>query len=82
MAKEKLDELVTTLVKLIREAVKAGAWERSYENEEPTRENLKNSIPWMMLDSPSEEDRNYVTEQLYLKLRKDGTIAKLRVKNA
>ena len=78
MDKKNLDKIAAELQKFITQTTKHGMWTRSYEGEEPTKENLKNSIPWTMVGVTTDADADYVMGLVYPKLRKNGVLAKLR----
>lgn len=78
MDNTKIEAAAAAIQKLITTSVKTGAWTRSYDGEEPTRENIEKSIGWMWLGIHNKDEAKAVMDIVYPKLRKNGILAKLR----
>lgn len=72
--------IAKNIQKLITMSVKRGFWTRSYSSEQPTREAIDLSIPWAVCGVKSYEEKSLVMDYIYPRLRKNGILAKLRIK--
>ena len=73
-----LNALAAQVQKTIAASTKHGVWLRSYPEEQPTKESIRRSIPWVWIGLSDCDEINYVMDIVYPKLRKNGILAKLR----
>ncbi len=73
-----LTTLAAQVQKTIAASTKHGVWQRSYPEEQPTKESIRRSIPWSWIGLSDCDEINYVMDIVYPKLRKNGILAKLR----
>ena len=73
-----LTTLAAQVQKTIAASTKNGVWQRSYPEEQPTKESIRRSIPWAWIGLSDCDEINYVMDIVYPKLRKNGILAKLR----
>lgn len=73
-----LTALASQVQKTIAASTKHGGWQRSYPEEQPTKESIRRSIPWAWIGLSDYDEINYVMDIIYPKLRKNGILAKLR----
>ena len=73
-----LTALASQVQKTIAASTKHGVWQRSYPEEQPTKEAIRRSIPWAWIGLIDYDEINYVMDIVYPKLRKNGILAKLR----
>ena len=73
-----LTALASQVQKTIAASTKHGVWQRSYPEEQPTKEAIRRSIPWAWIGLTDYDEINYVMDIVYPKLRKNGILAKLR----
>ena len=78
MENTKIEIAAATIQKLITSSVKQSKWNRSYANEQTTRENIERSIGWAYLGIYNRDEAKAVMDIVYPKLRKNGILAKLR----
>ena len=76
--KQDLDGFADMVYSFIKNAVKQGSWAPEYEGEQPTRERIEASLPWELLGDPTAEEKNYVMDKVYPKLRKNSVFAKMK----
>ena len=70
--------LAAQVQKTIASSTKHGVWQRSYPEEQPTKESIRRSIPWAWIGLTDCDEINFVMDIVYPKLRKNGILAKLR----
>ena len=73
-----LTALASQVQKTIAASTKHGVWQRSYPEEQPTKEAIRRSVPWAWIGLTDYDEINYVMDIVYPKLRKNGILAKLR----
>lgn len=73
-----LTALASQVQKTIAASTKHGVWQRSYPEEQPTKEAIRRSVPWSWIGLTDYDEINYVMDIVYPKLRKNGILAKLR----
>ena len=78
METTKIEIAAAAIQKFITASVKQSKWNRSYANEQPTRENIERSIGWAYLGIYNRDEAKAVMDIVYPKLRKNGILAKLR----
>ncbi len=59
-----------------------GFWKPEYEGEQPTRDRIEASLPWAMLPGVTAEEKAYVMNIVYPKLRKNSIFSKMKKKMA
>lgn len=77
-----LDMFADAVCSFITNAVKQGLWKPEYEGEQPTRERIEASLPWAMLPGVTAEEKAYVMNIVYPKLRKNSIFSKMKKKMA
>ena len=77
-----LNAFADTVCSFITNAVKQGLWKPEYEGEQPTRERIEASLPWEMLPGVTAEEKAYVMDIVYPKLRKNSVFSKMKKKMA
>ena len=73
-----LTALASQVQKTIAASTKHGVWQRSYPEEQPTKEAIRRSVPWAWIGLTDYDEINSVMDIVYPKLRKNGILAKLR----
>ncbi len=76
--KSELTTLASQVQKTIADSTKRGVWQRSYPEEQPTKEAIRRSVPWAWIGLSDFDEINFVMDTIYPKLRKNGVLAKLR----
>lgn len=77
--KQELDAFADMVYSFIKNSVEKGLWAPEYEGEQPTRERIEASLPWhMVTPEPTAEEKNYVMDKVYPKLRKNSVFAKMK----
>ena len=80
--KAELDAFAQTICGFITKAVMNGFWKPEYEGEQPTRDRIEASLPWDMLPGVTAEEKSYVMDIVYPKLRKNSVFSKMKKKMA
>lgn len=80
--KAELDAFAQTICGFITKAVMSGLWKPEYEGEQPTRDRIEASLPWAMLPGVTAEEKSYVMNIVYPKLRKNSIFSKMKKKMA
>jgi len=78
--KAELDAFAETICSFVTKAVKNGFWKPEYEGEQPTRDRIEASLPWAMLPGVTAEEKAYVMDIVYPKLRKNSVFSKMKKK--
>ena len=74
-----LDAFADMVYSFIKNSVEKGLWKPEYEGEQPTRERIEASLPWsMVIPEPTAEEKSYVMDKVYPKLRKNSVFSKMK----